>query len=186
MSYDDLTTDAKAKLEKSLAALANDFRRVRTGRANPAMIEHVQVEAYGSMMPITQCASISCPEPTQLLIKPWDKGLLKALEKALIASDLGMAPNNDGVNIRLQLPPLSTERRKQLAGDAKDFAERAKVSMRNLRRDLIKAIETRGKEKNISEDVTKAAKTKIDELLKLYEGKAEADLKAKTAEILTI
>lgn len=186
MSYDDLITDAKGKLEKGLVALSNDFRRVRTGRANPAMIEHIQVEAYGSMMPITQCASISSPEPTQLLIKPWDKGLLKAIEKSIIASDIGMAPNNDGVNIRLQLPPLSSERRKQLAGEAKEFAERTKVSMRNLRRDVIKAIETRGKEKNFSEDVTKAAKTKVDELLKQYEGKADADLKAKQDDILTV
>lgn len=186
MAHDDQITDAKGKLEKALAQLAHEFKRVRAGRANPQMVEHVQVDAYGSMMPIGQVAGISVPEPTQIMIKPWDKGVLKAIEKALIAADLGMQPQNDGTVIRLQLPPLSTERRKQLAGEAKEIAEKQKVAMRNARRDAIKAIETRGKDQKLPEDATKKAVEKVGELLKQYEGKVDAELKAKTDDIMRI
>ncbi len=186
MSFDDLTNDCKAKLEKALGSLGHEFRRIRTGRANPQMIEHVQVEAYGSMMPIAQVAGISVPEPTQLLIKPWDKGVLKFIEKALIAADLGMQPINDGSVVRMNMPPLSTERRKQLAGEAKEAAEKCKVMMRNIRRDEIKAIETRGKDQKLPEDATKKAVEKIGELLKSHEAKAEAVLKEKTDDIMRI
>jgi len=185
MSYDDLTTDTRAKLEKGLTALEQDFRRLRTGRANPQMIEHVQVEAYGSRMPITQCAAITVPEPTQLMIKPWDKALLKEIEKAIVISDLGLSPQNDGVVIRLQLPPMSSERRKQLAGEAKEFGEKHKVVMRNARRDGIKAVEARGKEQKLPEDATKKAVEQISELLKQWEGKLDATVKAKQEDILS-
>ncbi len=184
MSYDDLITDARAKLDKALGALDHDFRRLRTSRANPQMIEHVQVEAYGSRMPITQCAAITVPEPSQLLIKPWDKSLLKEIEKAIVASDLGLAPQNDGSAIRLQLPPMSSERRKQLAGEAKEFGEKHKVAMRNTRRDAIKAIETRGKEQKLPEDATKKATEQISEMLKQMETKLDAEVKAKQEDIL--
>lgn len=186
MSYDDLITDTKSKLDKSMTQLANEFRRIRTGRASPTMIEHVQVDAYGSMMPISQVAGVTVPEPTQLLIKPWDKGTLKAIEKALLTSDVGMTPQNDGSVIRLQLPPLSTERRKQLAGEAKESGEKAKVSMRNVRRDAIKAIETRGKDQKLPEDATKKAGEKISDLLKQYEAKVESEVKSKSEDILKL
>ena len=178
MAFDDAIADAKAKMDKGLQQLGAEFRRIRTGRATPAMIEHVHVEAYGSSMPITQCAGITVPEPTQLMIKPWDKSILRAIEKALVDADLGMSPQNDGSVIRLNVPPLSQERRKQLAGQAKESAEKCKVSMRNVRRDAIKHVETSGKETKQPEDAIKKATEKISELLKQYETKSDQELKA--------
>src|SRR5271154_2374712 len=109
MSFEAEITDCKTRFEKALAALAHDFKHIRTGRASTAMIEHVQVDAYGSILPIAQCASITVPEPSQILIKPWDKGLIKAIEKALGEAQLGMNPQSDGQVTRLQVPPLSSE-----------------------------------------------------------------------------
>jgi ribosome recycling factor len=186
MSFEDVIADAKSKLDKALQSLAGEFRRIRTGRANPAMIEHVHVEAYGSSMPITQCAGITVPEPSQLMIKPWDKGLLRAIEKALVDAELNMSPNNDGSVIRLNIPPLSTERRKQLAGQAKEACEKCKVSMRNVRRDAIKHVETKGKETKQPEDQIKKATEKISEMLKQSEAKADSELKSKTDDIMTL
>jgi ribosome recycling factor len=176
--------DTKTKLDKALVALTNAFGHIRTGRASPAMVEHLQVEAYGAMTPLNQCAAITVPEPTQLAIKAWDKTLVKAIEKAIVASNLGMAPSSDGHVIRLQLPPLSQERRKQLAGQAKDENEKTKVAMRSIRRDAIKHIETKGKEDKASEDLIKKSKEKIDALLKDHEMQAEKKLAEKTKDIL--
>ena len=184
MSFEAETTDCKARFEKSLGALAHDFKHIRTGRASIAMIEHVQVEAYGSRMPIAQCASLTVPEPAQLLIKPWDKAMLKGIEKALNEAQLGMTPQSDGTVIRMQVPPLSSERRKQLAQQAKESCEKTKVAMRNLRRDVIKDIETKGKASKAPEDQIKKAGEKITEMLKQYEAKAEASLKDKTDDIM--
>ena len=150
------------------------------------MVEHINAEAYGAMTPLNQLAGISVPEPTQLLIKPWDKSVLKDIEKALIAADLGMAPQNDGECIRLNVPPLSTERRKQLAAQAKEAGEKCKVAMRNTRRDAIKRCETEGKEANASEDAIRGLTDQITELLKEYEGKTEAALATKTEDITTL
>jgi ribosome recycling factor len=186
MSFEAELADAKNKMEKALGALTNDFKHIRTGRAAVSMIEHVQVEAYGAFMPIMQCAGVSVPEPAQLLIKPWDKGLIKAIEKALNDAQLGMAPQSDGSVIRLNVPPLSTERRTQLAGQAKEACEKCKVSMRNTRRDAIKAVETKGKADKLPEDVVKKTSEKISELLKQHEAKAETSLKDKTEDIMRV
>jgi len=182
--FDADIAEAKSKFDKAVAALANQFSHIRTGRASPAMVEHLQVEAYGSMMPLNQCAAITVPEPTQLAIKAWDKGLVKAIEKAITASNLGLTPSSDGQVVRLQLPPLSQERRKQLAGQAKEECEKAKVAMRNIRRDAIKHIETKGKEQKASEDLIKKSKEKIDALLKEHEQSAEKKLAEKSKDIL--
>jgi ribosome recycling factor len=186
MDADLILMDVEEHFEKSLTALGNDFRRIRTGRASPTMIEHVVADAYGAPTPINQLAGISVPEPTQLLIKPWDKSVLKDIERALISADLGMAPQNDGEQIRLNVPPLSSERRQQLAAQAKESAEKCKVAMRNTRRDGIKRAETEGKEANASEDAIRALSDQITDLLKEYEGKAEAVLKEKTEDITTV
>jgi ribosome recycling factor len=182
--FDADIAETKAKFEKSLAALNNAFGHIRTGRASPAMVEHLQVEAYGSMTPLNQCAQITVPEATQLAIKTWDKSLIKAIEKAIVASNLGLSPSSDGQTIRLQLPPLSQERRKQLAGQAKDECEKNKVAMRSIRRDAIKHVETKGKEQKASEDVVKKTKEKIDAMLKDHEQQAEKRLVEKTKDIL--
>jgi ribosome recycling factor len=184
MAFEAELADVKAKLEKALTALHNDFKHIRTGRAAVSMIEHVQVEAYGSRMPISQCAGLSVPEPAQLLIKPWDKALIKHIEKALADANLGMMPQSDGSVIRLNVPPLSTERRTQLAGQAKEACEKCKVGMRNTRRDAIKGVETKGKAEKAPDDAIKKASEKISELLKTHEAKADSALKDKTDDIM--
>lgn len=184
MAFEADLADATAKMEKGLASLIHDFKHLRTGRASVAMIEHVHVEAYGSHVPITQVGGISVPEPTQILIKPWDKSLLKHIEKALNDANLGMTPQSDGAVVRLNVPTLSTERRQQLAGQAKEYAEKCKIVLRNVRRDAIKAVETKGKAEKAPEDAIKKTSEKISELLKTYEGKCEKMLKDKSDEIL--
>jgi ribosome recycling factor len=186
MSFEAEIAECKTRFDKSLASLGHEFQHIRTGRASVAMVEHVQVDAYGSRLPLPQCASVTVPEPAQLLIKPWDKSLMKAIEKALQEAQLGMNPQSDGQVIRLNIPPLSSERRKQLAAQAKEACEKCKVSMRNLRRDLIKGIETKGKADKAPEDAIKKASEKISELLKQYEGKAETSLKDKTEDIVRL
>jgi ribosome recycling factor len=178
--------DAKTKFDKCLAQLQHEFKGIRTGRASTSMIEHVQVELYGQRMPLTQVAGISVPDSTQLMVKPWDASALKHIERALSEADLGMTPMSDGKVIRLNLPPLSGDRRKQLAGQAKEVCEKAKVAMRNVRRDAIKHIETKGKAEKAPEDLIKKTVAKVDEQLKAHEAKAEAELKAKTEDILRV
>jgi len=186
MAFDDLINDCKARLGKALDALGHEFGSIRTGRASPAILDRVRVEAYGSPTSIHQCAGVSVPDSTQLMIKPWDKSLLRVIEKAIVDANLGLVPNNDGSVIRINMPPLSTERRQALAQQAKESCEKCKVSMRNQRRDAIKTIETKAKEQKASEDATKQATTKISDLLKQFEGKADTMLKDKTEEILKL
>lgn len=184
MSLETDLADAKTKLEKGLAQLTHEFKAIRTGRATTAIVDHIQVEAYGSFMALSACASVTVPEATQLLIKPWDKTMLKHIEKAISEANIGLTPQSDGSAIRLNLPPLSTERRKQLVGQAKEATEKAKVSMRNARRDAIKAIETKGKADKLPEDAVKKTTEKISDLLKQSEAKAEAMLKEKSDDIM--
>jgi ribosome recycling factor len=185
MSFDAELTDLKAKFDKTVKALVHDFGHIRTGRASVAMVEHVRVDAYGAITPLPQVAGISVPEPAQILIKPWDRSLIKAIEKALAEAQLGMMPISDGMIIRLNVPPLSGERRKQLAGQAKEACEKCKVAMRTIRRDGIKGIEAKGKELKVSEDLVKKATAKVDEQLKACEAQAEKLLKEKSDDILT-
>jgi len=184
--FDDILLETEEHFEKSIAALENEFRRIRTGRASPDLIAHVHVEAYGSNMPINQLATISVPEPTQLLIKPWDASMLRGIEKALVAADLDMTPQNDGEVIRLNVPPLSEERRKKLAAQAKEVAEKCRIAMRNSRRDGIKSIEDQGKKDKLSEDDVKGATEQVTELLKDYEKKVDERLDEKTNAILSM
>ncbi len=186
MSFEEEMLEVEEHFEKSLDTLKRDFQRIRTGRATPSMIDHVTVDAYGSSMRIQELAGVSVPEPSQLVIKPWDKGTLKDIEKGLIAAELGMAPQNDGEVIRLNVPPLSEERRKQLATEAKELCEKCKISMRNSRREAIRAIEASGKENHLPEDDVKRATEEVTETLKQHEGKAETMLKEKVDDIMSI
>ncbi len=186
MSYDAELADAKTKLDKCLQQQFHEFKGIRTGRATTAIVDHVRVDAYGSEMPLSQVASVTVPEVTTILIKPWDKTMLKPIEKALVEANIGLTPQNDGIVIRLTLPPLSGERRKQLAGQAKEVSEKTKVAMRNVRRDAIKTIETKGKTAHLPEDLTKKSVEKIGELLKEFEGKSEKALAEKTKEIMDV
>lgn len=186
MSIEEIAFEAEEKFEKALSALEHDFRRIRTGRASVAMVEHVHVEAYGASMPILQVAGITVPEPTQLLIKPYDKGTVKDVERALINADLGMSPQSDGEVLRLNVPPLSSERRQQLVGQAKEFAEKSKVALRHIRRDTIKHIEQYGKEEKLSEDEIKKSAEDITEVMKQYEVRVEKLLDDKSSDLAEI
>ncbi|MGQ9590662.1 MAG: ribosome recycling factor [Planctomycetota bacterium] len=171
-------------MEKATEVLKEKYRGMRTGRANPGLVDSVRVEYYGSQVPLKQIANITAPEADLLVIKPFDPTALGAIEKAILKSDVGIHPSNDGKVIRLQLPPLSQERRKQLAGRAKEIAEEARVAVRNIRRDANKQAESLGK--SISEDDLKRLKTEIQKLTDQFEAAIDGALASKTQELTTL
>lgn len=143
---------AKSKMNKAIDVLTSDFATVRAGRANPALLNHVTVDYYGVPTPINQVGSVSVPEARTIVIQPWDVTILSALEKALLKSDIGITPNNDGKVIRLNFPPLTEERRRELVKDVSKKSEAAKVAVRNIRRDAISRFKTQKKNNEITED----------------------------------
>ncbi len=153
---DDTLLEAMEKMDKAVEHTQAQFGTVRTGRANPGLVERINVEYYGAPVPILQLASISVPEARQLLIKPHDRASLDAIEKAIRESDLGVNPNNDGIAIRLSLPQLTEERRKEYVKVAKNMAEDGRIVLRNLRRDARKAMEAEEKDGDVSEDELRA------------------------------
>ncbi|HMN13480.1 MAG TPA: ribosome recycling factor [Bellilinea sp.] len=161
----ELVKDAENKMHASVTSLEEDLNGIRTGRASPALVEKLAVEYYGTDVPLMQLASISVPEPRSLLIKPFDKSSLKSIEKAIIASNLGLTPNNDGQSIRLNLPPLTEERRRDLVKVVNRRLEDAKVACRNIRRDFIKDLKDFEKEKEISEDELKQGEEQLQKLI---------------------
>src|SRR3954463_688676 len=161
MPVDDVLMDAEVHMEKAVDHLQHELRGLRTGRASPALVEDIRVDYYGSQQPLKSIASISVPEATQLLIKPFSPQDLKAIEKAVNDSKIGLTPHSDGKTLRLMLPPLSQERRLQLVGQCKEMAERAKIAIRNNRRDANKVIETEHKGGLVTEDDSKHAKDQV-------------------------
>ena len=184
MDADEILLDCEERMEKAVDLCRNQLQGVRTGRATPGLVDSVRVEMYGSMMPLKQCATVSVPEPQQLLIRPFDASQLNALVKAIQSSDVGLAPNSDGRAIRLNVPPLSTERRKQLVARVKELAEEARVSIRNVRRDANRHADTALKDKTMSEDQAATLKDDIQELTKKYEGNVNDQAKAKESEVM--
>lgn len=184
MSYDDILLDAEERMEKAVSVLKENMTGIRTGRANPGLVDSLRVEVYGSMTPIKQLASVGAPEPTQIVIRPYDPGTLKDIEKAIVVSDLGFNPQNDGRLIRINIPPLSTEVRKKMVTRVKDMTEDAKVSIRNIRRDANKASDVAEKAKEMSEDQRDDLKKEVQELTKKYEDKATDLAQAKETEVM--
>jgi ribosome recycling factor len=182
----DVIKDADGRMSKALDALRRDLTSVRTGRANPAILDRVMVEYYGTNSPINQVASISVPESRMLVIQPWDKGSIPAIEKAIMKSDLGVTPSNDGQVIRIALPQLTEERRKQMVKIVHQQTEDAKVSIRNVRRDAITNIKELMNEKIISENDERRGEHQVDELTKKFTDEAERIGKAKEAEVLEV
>ena len=182
-SLADLVKQAKQQMDKSVDAVKREFATVRTGKATTALLDLVRVEAYGSEVPLTQVASVAAPEPKLLTVQPWDKGLLKAIEKGIMASDLGLTPSNDGHLIRIPLPPLTEERRKELVKVIHKLAEEGRVAIRHARTEAIAKIK---KTEHVSEDEQKKAEKDAqkvhDEHLKLVDGA----VKAKEAEIMEV
>ena len=186
MPVDDILMECEEQMEKAVEHLKHEMRGVRTGRANPALVENIKVDYYGSPTDIKAIAVISVPEATQLLIKPFSPGDLKAIEKAINDSKIGLSPHSDGRQVRLQLPPMSQERRLQLVGQLKGFGEDAKIRIRNARRDSNKAVETEEKAGDMTEDEATKGKEQIQDLTKQYEAKVEEMLEHKRQEIMQV
>ena len=186
MSVEEITFEAQEKMEKAVVFLRSEYRTIRTGRATPALVDTIKVEYYGSSTSLKDMATIAAPEANLIVIKPFDTSSIKDIEKALLASPLGITPNSDGRVVRLVVPPLSGERRQQLAQQIKQMAELGRVSIRNTRRDGNKALEKEQKDKTLTEDERDDGKKEIDELTKKYIGQIDDILKAKTEEVMEI
>jgi ribosome recycling factor len=184
MPADDILLDVEERMDKALSVLKNQLAGIRTGRANPGLVDSLKVEVYGSLSPMKQVASIGAPEPQQIVIRPYDAGTIKDIEKAIIASGLGLAPQSDGRVIRLNIPPLTTETRRKLVARIKELTEEAKVSIRNVRRDGNKAADQEEKDKLLSEDDCKSLKDQIQELTKTYENNASDMAKSRESEVM--
>lgn len=183
MSIDNVLIDAEERMDKALGVLKHALSGIRTGRATPGLVDSVRVEAYGSHSPLKQLASINAPEPNQLVIRPYDAGTIKDIEKAIVASDLGLNPQNDGKMIRINIPALSTDVRKKMVARIKELTEDSKIAVRSIRRDSNKAIDNAEKEKEISEDDRDRLKEEVQELTKKYEAEASELAKAREADV---
>ncbi|HVC94634.1 MAG TPA: ribosome recycling factor [Pirellulales bacterium] len=184
MSAEEILLDVEERMEKAVDVLKHALAGIRTGRANPGLVDSLRVEAYGSPTSLKQLASIGAPEPTQIVIRPFDPGTLKDIEKAIQASGLGLNPLNDGKLIRLNVPPLSTEVRRKLVGRIKELTEETKVAVRNVRRDGNKLADQEEKEKILSEDDRDGVKEEIQDLTKKFENRANDLAKAKEKEVM--
>ena len=178
--------DAERRMEKTSEALKREYSTLRAGRATPALLDKIQVEYYGAMTPLNQMANISAPESRMLVVQPWDKSAMKAIEKAILASDLGLNPNNDGSIIRIAIPQLTEERRKELVKVVKKKDEEAKVAIRNIRRELNNDIKALEKEKSVSEDDAARGLDDAQKLTEKWIKKLDEITKNKEAEIMEV
>lgn len=184
MDADDILLDVEDRMEKAIGVLKQSLSGIRTGRASPGLVDSIRVQAYGSSCPIKQLAAVSVPEPSQILIRPYDPATLKDIEKAILASDLGFNPQSDGRLIRVVVPPLSTEVRRKMVARIRDLCEETKVAIRNIRRDGNKTADQAEKDKTLSEDQRDDVKEQIQELTKRYEAQANELAKAKEQEVM--
>lgn len=184
MSADDILLDAEERMEKAVEVLRNNLAGIRTGRANPGLVDSLRADAYGAPTPIKQLASVGAPEPTQIVIRPYDANTTKDIEKAIIASDLGLNPQSDGRVIRINIPPLSGEVRRKLVGRTRELAEDAKIAIRNIRRDANRSADQAEKNKQLSEDARDLVKNEVQELTKQYEKLVSDQAKQRETEIL--
>ncbi|MCA9142870.1 MAG: ribosome recycling factor [Planctomycetaceae bacterium] len=184
MSAEEILFDAEDRMDKAITHLKSSLAGIRTGRANPGLVDTLRVEVYGSPTPIKQLASVGAPEPTQIVIRPYDPSTIKDIEKAIIASDLGFNPQSDGRLIRINIPPLSGEVRKKMVNRIKELSEEAKVSLRNVRRDANKAADQAEKDKTISEDIRDDTKNEVQELIKKYEDQVNELAKKREADVM--
>lgn len=183
---DSTIQDAEQRMTKSLSALEEELAGLRTGRASAALFDRIRVEYYGTPTPLNQVASVSVPEPRLVVIQPWDKALLSEIEKAIQSSELSLNPSNDGKVIRISIPPLTEERRKELVKLAKNIAEQSRVAVRNVRRDANDELKKKEKAGDISEDDLKRGEERIQKLTDTYVEKINEIVSAKESEILEI
>jgi ribosome recycling factor len=184
MNADDILLDSEERMEKAVDVFKHALAGIRTGRANPGLVDSLRVEVYGSQSILKAIAQVGAPEPTQIVIRPFDPGTIKDIEKAIRTSDLGLNPQSDGRVIRLSIPPLSTDVRRKLVARIKELGEEAKVAIRNVRRDGNKAADQSEKDKILTEDDCKSLKDEIQELTKKYEGIVADLAKGKESEVM--
>lgn len=185
-ALEELFLFGEEKMEKAIAQLKREFASVRTGRANPAVLDKVLVEYYGVPTQLRQMSQVTVSEGTTLVISPFDKSIIKDIEKALIKAELGVAPNNDGACIRLNFPPLTEERRRETAKDVKKYGEEAKVAIRNIRRDMVDDLKKIEKEENLPEDTVKSNQDDIQKLTDKYVGIIDSLVSDKEKEVMTV
>jgi len=186
MTIEDIYLEASERMDKAIAALQREYATVRAGRANPSLLDRIEVNYYDTMTPLKQLAGISAPEPLLLVIQPWDKKAIAAIEKAILKSDLGLTPTNDGNFIRLAIPQLTEERRRELVKYVRKKAEESKVGIRNIRREANEEIKKLEKESEISEDDRRRAQEEIQELTDEKIKEIDAILEKKEKEIMEI
>lgn len=184
MTQEEILFDAEERMEKAASVFKGQLQGLRTGRATPGLVDGVRVLYYGSPTPLKQLANISCPEPQQIVIRPFDASQLGEIAKAIQANDAGMAPVNDGKILRVNIPPLSTERRKEMVQRIGKMAEEARVAIRNVRRDANKHAEQSEKDKVMTEDEAAACKEEIQNLTKKYEGEVNSTAESKEKDIM--
>ena len=182
----DILQDADERMAKAMDALRRDLNTIRTGRAAPSLLDRVSVEYYGAPTPLNQIAGISAPDARTLMIQPWDRGSLGAIEKAILKSDIGLQPNNDGTVIRLNIPQLTEDRRKQFVKQVHGMIEDAKVAVRNIRRDTVQQTHKLAGDRQVSEDEERRGNSQLDELSKKYTDEADKIGKAKEQELLEV
>ncbi len=184
MDQDEILLDAEERMDKAVHVFQGQLQGIRTGRATPALVDSIRVDYYGSPTPLKQMANVSVPEPQQILIRPFDAQMVGEIAKAIQSSDMGLAPNTDGRVVRLNIPPLSTERRRQLVSRVKELAEEARVSIRNIRRDANKHADQAEKDKIMGEDERDNTKTDVQDLTKKFEGKVNSMADAKEKDVM--
>ena len=184
MPANEITKDSEERMEKAIEVLKKNLGGIRTGRANPGLVDSLRVDVYGSPTPIKQVASVGAPEPTQIVIRPYDAGIIKEIEKAIVAADLGFNPQSDGRVVRVNIPPLSTDVRKKMVSRIKELTEDAKIAIRNVRRDGNKLADQEEKDKTISEDQRDDIKDSIQDLTKKFEEQAASIAKTRESEVM--
>ncbi len=183
---DDVLKDARAHMQKALEATRREFASIRTGRANPALLEQIKVDYYGALTPVNQLATITVPEARLLVVAPWDKKMVKDVERAILKSELGLVPSSDGAVIRIPIPTLTEERRRDLVKVVRRHAEEGRVAVRNLRRDAKEMIETFEDDGEVSEDEAKRSLEELQKLTDEFIGAVDKALEAKEKEIMEL
>lgn len=186
MSLDELFLSGEEKMEKAIAQLHREFGSIRSGRANPMILDKVLVDYYGAPTPLRQMSQVSVQDGTTLVITPYDKTILKEIEKAIIKAEIGITPNSDGICIRLAFPPLTEERRKETAKEVKKLGEEAKVAVRNVRRDMTDDLKKLEKSENLPEDLVKDNQDKIQKLTDKYTAIVDKAVTDKEKEVMTV
>ena len=186
MDIETILLDTEDRMEKAMSALEREFSKLRTGRASTSLVDGIKADYYGTPTPISQMASVAVPDSRTITIQPWDKGGIAVVEKAILKSDLGLTPVNDGKIIRISIPPLTEERRKELVKDSRKYGEEAKVAVRNVRRDANDSLKKLEKDKTITEDEQKKAEADVQKLTDKFVGEVDKKCAAKEKEIMDI